>query len=144
MRLDVVRLRENAILPDYQTLDAAGADLHACIDAPITLQPLERKLIPAGFSVAIPKGFEIQVRARSGMSIKHGITMVNGVGTIDTDYRGEMGALLINLSNEPFTIEPGMRVAQIVLARHEVMEWNEVAELDETNRGKGGFGSSGS
>ncbi len=144
MRLDVVRLRENAILPDYQTLDAAGADLHACIDAPITLQPLERKLIPAGFSVAIPKGFEIQVRARSGMSIKHGITMVNGVGTIDTDYRGEMGALLINLSNEPFTIEPGMRVAQIVLARHEVMEWNEVDELDETNRGKGGFGSSGS
>ena len=143
MKLDVVKLREDAILPEYQTAGAAGADLHACIDEPIVLQPLERRMIPTGLAMSIPAGYEVQIRARSGMSIKHGITMVNGIGTIDADYRGEVGVLAINLSQEPFTIEPGMRIAQMVVARYEVASWNIVTELDETDRGAGGYGSSG-
>ncbi len=143
MKLDVVKLRDDAILPEYQTVGAAGADLHACIDEPIVLQPLERRVIPTGLAMSIPEGFEVQIRARSGMSIKHGITMVNGIGTIDADYRGEVGVLAINLSQEAFTIEPGMRIAQMVVARYEVASWNVVTELDETVRGTGGYGSSG-
>lgn len=143
MKIDVVKLKPNAILPVYQTSGAAGADIHACIDEPITLQPLERRMIPTGLAMAIPEGFEVQIRARSGMSIKHGITMVNGIGTIDADYRGELGVLLINLSQEPFTIEPDMRIAQMVVARYETIGWNEVDALDETERGAGGYGSSG-
>lgn len=143
MKLDVVKLREDAVLPLYQTAGAAGADLHACIDESIVLQPLERRMIPTGLAMSIPEGYEVQIRARSGMSIKHGITMVNGIGTIDADYRGEVGVLIINLSQEAFTIEPGMRIAQMVLARYELASWNEVAELDETERGAGGYGSSG-
>lgn len=143
MKLDVVKLRDDAILPEYQTVGAAGADLHACIDEPIVLQPLERHVIPTGLAMSIPEGFEVQIRARSGMSIKHGITMVNGIGTIDADYRGEVGVLAINLSQEAFTIEPGMRIAQMVVARYEVASWNVVTELDETVRGAGGYGSSG-
>jgi dUTP pyrophosphatase len=143
MQLDVVKLRPDAVLPEYQTAGAAGADLHACMDEPIILQPLERKVIPTGLAMSIPEGFEVQIRARSGMSIKHGITMVNGIGTIDADYRGEVGVLAINLSQEAFTIEPGMRIAQMVLARYEVARWNEVEVLDETERGAGGYGSSG-
>lgn len=143
MKLDVVKLRDDAILPVYQTAGAAGADLHACIDEPIVLQPLERRVIPTGLAMSIPEGFEVQIRARSGMSIKHGITMVNGIGTIDADYRGEVGVLAINLSQEAFTIEPGMRIAQMVVARYEVASWNVVTELDETVRGAGGYGSSG-
>ncbi len=143
MKLDVVKLRDDAILPEYQTAGAAGADLHACIDEPIVLQPLERRVIPTGLAMSIPEGFEVQIRARSGMSIKHGITMVNGIGTIDADYRGEVGVLAINLSQEAFTIEPGMRIAQMVVARYEVASWNVVTELDETVRGTGGYGSSG-
>lgn len=144
MNIDVVKLRDDAILPVYQTAGAAGADIHACLDEPITLQPLERRMIPTGLAMAIPEGYEVQIRARSGMSIKHGITMVNGIGTIDADYRGEVGVLAINLSQEAFTIEPGMRIAQMVVARYDVAAWNEVAELDETARGTGGYGSSGS
>lgn len=144
MNIDVVKLRDDAILPVYQTAGAAGADIHACLDEPITLQPLERRMIPTGLAMAIPEGYEVQIRARSGMSIKHGITMVNGIGTIDADYRGEVGVLVINLSQEAFTIEPGMRIAQMVVARYDVAAWNEVAELDETVRGTGGYGSSGS
>lgn len=144
MNVNVVKLRDDAILPVYQTSGAAGADIHACIDEPIILQPLERKMIPTGLAMAIPEGFEVQIRARSGMSIKHGITMVNGIGTIDADYRGEVGALIINLSQEPFTIEPGMRIAQMVVARYETIGWNQVEALDETARGIGGYGSSGS
>ena len=144
MNIDIVKLRPDAILPVYQTAGAAGADIHACLDEPITLQPLERRMIPTGLAMAIPEGVEVQIRARSGMSIKHGITMVNGIGTIDADYRGEVAALVINLSNEAFTIEPGMRIAQMVVAKYELIGWNEVADLEETNRGKGGFGSSGS
>lgn len=143
MNLNVVKLRDDAVLPVYQTAGAAGADLHACIDEPITLQPLERKMIPTGLAMSIPEGFEVQIRARSGMSIKHGITMVNGIGTIDADYRGEVGALVINLSQEAFTIEPGMRIAQMVVAKYETIGWNVVETLDETERGAGGYGSSG-
>ena len=143
MKLDVVKLRDDAILPEYQTVGAAGADLHACIDEPIVLQPLERRVIPTGLAMSIPEGFEVQIRARSGMSIKHGITMVNGIGTIDADYRGEVGVLAINLSQEAFTSEPNMRIAQRVVARYEVASWNVVSELDETERGAGGYGSSG-
>lgn len=141
--IKIVKLHSKAVLPEYQTVGAAGADLHACIDEPITLGSLERRIIPTGLSMAIPEGYEVQIRARSGMSIKHGITMVNGIGTIDADYRGEVGVLLVNLSKEPFTIEPGMRIAQMVLARYERVELHEVSELDETARGTGGYGSSG-
>lgn len=144
MNIPIVKLKESAILPEYQTVGAAGADLHACLDESVTLQPLERRMIPTGLAMAIPLGYEVQIRARSGMSIKHGITMVNGIGTIDADYRGEVGVLVINLSNEPFTIEPNMRIAQMVVARYETIGWNEVGELDETARGVGGYGSSGS
>jgi len=144
MNIDIVKLRPDAVLPEYQTAGAAGADIHACIDEPITLQPLERRMIPTGLSMAIPVGYEVQIRARSGMSIKHGITMVNGIGTVDADYRGELGVLVINLGQEAFTIEPGMRIAQMVVAKYEVAAWNEVEVLDETDRGVGGYGSSGS
>ena len=144
MKIDIIKLRVDAVLPEYQTAGAAGADIHACIDEPITLQPLERRMIPTGLSMAIPVGYEVQIRARSGMSIKHGITMVNGIGTIDADYRGEVGVLAINLSQEAFTIEPGMRIAQMVVAKYETAAWNEVEVLDETDRGVGGYGSSGS
>lgn len=143
MKMNVVKLRPNAILPVYQTAGAAGADLHACIDESIVLQPMERTVIPTGLAMAIPEGYEVQIRARSGMSIKHGIAMVNGIGTIDADYRGEVGALVINLGNEAFTIEPNMRIAQMVIARYEVTDWNEVESLDATERGAGGYGSSG-
>lgn len=143
MKMDVVKLRDDAVLPVYQTAGAAGADLHACIDGPIVLQPLERRVIPTGLAMSIPEGYEVQIRARSGMSIKHGITMVNGIGTIDADYRGEVGALVINLGQEAFTIEPGMRIAQMVVAKYEVTGWNVVESLDETERGTGGYGSSG-
>lgn len=144
MKLDVVKLRPDAVLPEYQTAGAAGADLHACIDEPIILQPMERRVIPTGLAMSIPEGYEVQIRARSGMSIKHGITMVNGIGTIDADYRGEVGVLAINLSQDAFTVEPGMRIAQMVVARYEVASWNQVEVLDETTRGGGGYGSSGS
>lgn len=144
MKLNITKLRPDAVLPEYQTIGAAGADLHACMDEPVILQPMERRVIPTGLAMSIPEGFEVQIRARSGMSIKHGITMVNGVGTIDADYRGEVGVLAINLSQDAFTIEPGMRIAQMVLARYEVASWNEVEVLDETIRGTGGYGSSGS
>ena len=143
LTFNVVKLRQQAILPKYQTVGAAGADLHACIDEPIVLRPLERRMIPTGLAMAIPEGYEVQIRARSGMSIKHGITMVNGIGTIDADYRGELGILLINFSNEPFTIEPGMRIAQMVVARYDIVAWNVVEALDETERGAGGYGHSG-
>ena len=144
MNIDIVKLRHTAVLPQYQTAGAAGADIHACIDAPITLQSLERRMIPTGISMAIPVGYEVQIRARSGMSIKHGITMVNGIGTIDADYRGEVGVLAINLGQEAFTVEPGMRIAQMVVAKYETIGWNEVEVLSETDRGLGGYGSSGS
>ena len=130
-------------LPAYATLLSAGMDLRACLDAPVTLGPLERTLVPTGLFIALPAGFEAQVRPRSGLAAKHGITVLNTPGTIDADYRGEIKVILVNLSNTPFEIVPGERIAQMVVARHERVEWEEVASLDETERGAGGFGSTG-
>jgi dUTP pyrophosphatase len=143
MNITIVKLKDTAILPEYQTKGAAGADIHACLDEPVVLAPMERCIIPTGLAMAIPEGFEVQIRARSGLSIKHGISMVNGIGTIDADYRGEVGVLVINLGQDPFTIEPGMRIAQMVVAKYETAEWSEVDALDATERGAGGYGSTG-
>lgn len=130
-------------LPSYATLDSAGLDLMAAIDEPITLQPLERRAVPTGIAISLPKGYEAQVRPRSGLALKNGISVPNAPGTIDADYRGEVCAILINLSNEPFVIERGMRIAQMVIAQHSQANWNIVETLDETDRGAGGFGSTG-
>lgn len=130
-------------LPGYATLGAAGLDVRANLLEPITLQPLERRLIPTGLKVAIPVGYEIQVRPRSGLAFKHGVTVLNTPGTIDADYRGEIGVLLVNLSSEPFVVEHGERIAQLVVAKHEQISWEEVDELNETTRGEKGFGSTG-
>lgn len=130
-------------LPEYATQGAAGMDLMAAIDQDIVLQPGERKLVATGLSMAIPIGYEAQVRPRSGLAFKNGVTVLNAPGTIDADYRGEVKALLVNLGNEPFTINRGMRIAQLVIARHEIVSWQEVAELPGTDRGAGGFGSTG-
>lgn len=128
-------------LPAYQTDGSAGVDLQADIQEPITLGSLERRLIPTGLSIALPNGYEAQIRARSGLSTKHGITLINAVGTIDSDYRGEIKIGLVNLSNEPYTITPGERVAQMIIARYERVDFEIVETLDETGRGEGGFGS---
>jgi dUTP pyrophosphatase len=130
-------------LPSYATALSAGMDLRANIDTPIVLQPLERKLVPTGLFMALPQGYEAQVRPRSGLAIKKGITVLNSPGTIDADYRGEVCVILVNLSNEPFTITDGERIAQMVIARHEQVEWCECEVLDETDRGAGGFGHTG-
>ena len=130
-------------LPSYATELSAGMDLRASLDAPVTLGPLERALVPTGLFIALPPGFEAQVRPRSGLAAKHGITVLNTPGTIDADYRGEIKVILVNLSNTPFEIVPGERIAQMVVARHERVEWDEVEVLDETARGAGGFGSTG-
>lgn len=130
-------------LPAYATELSAGLDLLAAIAAPLRLAPLARAGIPTGIAIALPPGFEAQVRARSGLALRHGITMANGVGTIDADYRGEVIVPVVNLSDQPFTIERGMRFAQMILARHARASWREVATLDATARGAGGFGSTG-
>lgn len=130
-------------LPEYATEHAAGFDLRANIDFEIVLDSLERKLIPTGLFVEIPAGYEMQVRPRSGLALKKGITVLNSPGTIDADYRGEIGVILINLSREPFVVVPGERIAQAVIAKHETAEWEEVDSLEETTRGIGGFGSTG-
>lgn len=130
-------------LPEYATALSAGMDIKANLDEPLILNPLQRAMIPTGLYVAIPQGYEIQVRPRSGLAAKKGVTVLNTPGTIDADYRGEVKVILVNLSNEPFTVEPGERIAQLVLARHEVIEWESVEALDETLRGAGGFGSTG-
>lgn len=130
-------------LPFYATKAAAGVDLKAVITAPVTLKPLERKIIGTGLKIALPEGYEAQVRPRSGLAAKHGISVLNAPGTIDADYRGEIGVILVNLSNDPFTVEPEERIAQLVLAKHEQIEWKLTAQLTETDRGSGGFGSTG-
>jgi len=130
-------------LPHYETLASAGMDLRAYIDTPITLQPMERGLIKTGLFIELPVGTEAQVRPRSGLALKKGITVLNAPGTIDADYRGEIGVILINLSNEPFTINAGDRIAQLVIAKHERADWKEVESLTKTERGAGGFGSTG-
>ena len=145
VEIEVVRLAHahDLALPDYATAAAAGADLLAAIDQDIELGPLERKIVPTGISIALPVGFEAQVRPRSGLAAKHGVTVANAPGTVDADYRGEIGVILINLSKEPFRISRGMRIAQLVVARHARAVWREVSELDRTARGAGGFGSTG-
>ncbi len=130
-------------LPAYATSQSAGMDLRANIESPITLHPMERSLVPTGIRIELPKGYEAQVRPRSGLALKHGITVLNSPGTIDSDYRGELKVLLVNLSNEDFVINAGERVAQMVIAKHETVEWEEVEVLDETERGEGGYGHTG-
>jgi dUTP pyrophosphatase len=130
-------------LPAYETIQSAGMDLRANLDAPITLAPMQRCIVPTGLYMALPAGYEAQVRPRSGLAIKKGITVLNSPGTIDADYRGEVGVILINLSAEDFVINDGERIAQMVIARHEQVEWQPVEVLDETERGAGGFGHSG-
>ncbi|MDA9811566.1 dUTP diphosphatase [Flavobacteriaceae bacterium] len=130
-------------LPFYATKAAAGADLKAALDEPLTLKPLERKVIGTGLKIALPEGFEAQVRPRSGLAAKHGISVLNSPGTIDADYRGEIGVIIVNLSNEDFTIHPGERIAQLVLARFEQINWQITESLSQTERGDGGFGSTG-
>lgn len=129
--------------PSYATEQSAGVDLKANLAESVILQPLQRTLVPTGLSIALPAGYEAQVRPRSGLAAKHGITVLNTPGTIDADYRGEIKVILVNLSNEPFEIVPGERIAQMVIARHEQVEWEQVEELDATARGAGGFGSTG-
>lgn len=133
----------NNPLPSYATAGAAGLDIRANLTEAVTLQPLERKLIPTGLYMEIPEGFEVQIRPRSGLAFKNGITVLNAPGTIDADYRGEVGVLLINLSAEPFVVEPGERVAQMVVAPYVQATWEETTALSETDRGAGGFGSTG-
>ncbi|HSJ69412.1 MAG TPA: dUTP diphosphatase [Anditalea sp.] len=130
-------------LPEYQTALSAGLDLRAHIDSPVTLGPLERTLIGTGLFIELPSGYEAQIRPRSGMAYKHGLTVLNTPGTIDADYRGEIKVLLVNLSNEPFTVENGERIAQMVVAKHEQITWQESDVLSDTARGAGGYGSTG-
>ena len=130
-------------LPAYATPQSAGMDLRANIEEPITLHPMERRLIPTGLHIALPEGYEAQVRPRSGLALKHGLTVLNSPGTIDADYRGEVGVLLINLSQEDFVINDGERIAQMVIAKHEQADFVVVEELDQTERGEGGYGHTG-
>ena len=130
-------------LPAYETAHAAGMDIRAILNTPVVLKPLERTLVPTGLFIELPIGYEAQVRPRSGLAAKKGVTVLNSPGTIDADYRGEIKVILVNLSNEPFTIENGERVAQLVIAAHEHIQWETVTELAETARGAGGFGSTG-
>ena len=140
MKIKIINKSQHP-LPKYQTALSAGMDLYANLDESLTLKSLERKLIPTGLFLELPKGSEAQVRPRSGLSIKNGITVLNAPGTIDADYRGEIGVILVNLSTENFTINNGDRIAQMVIAKYETAEWQEVSEINETERGTGGFGS---
>lgn len=142
MKVEIINKSKHE-LPSYATALSAGMDLRANLDTPIVLQPLQRTLVPTGLFMALPQGYEAQVRPRSGLAIKKGITVLNSPGTIDADYRGEVCVILVNLSNEPFTITDGERIAQMVIARHEQVEWCECEVLDETDRGAGGFGHTG-
>ena len=142
MKIQVVN-RGHQPLPQYATPQSAGMDLRANLEEPITLKPLERRLIPTGLHIALPAGFEAQVRPRSGLALKKGITVLNSPGTIDADYRGEIGVLLINLSQDDFIVNDGERIAQMIIARHEQGEFVEVDVLDETERGEGGYGHTG-
>lgn len=142
MKIKVVN-KGHQPLPAYATEQSAGMDLRANIDEPIVLKPLERRLVPTGLHIALPAGYEAQVRPRSGLALMKGITVLNSPGTIDADYRGEVGVLLVNLSQEEFVINDGERIAQMVIARHEQAEFIEVVELDKTERGEGGYGHTG-
>ena len=142
MKIQIINRSKHPI-PSYETEGSAGMDLRASIDAAVTLKPLERAIIKTGLYIALPIGFEAQVRPRSGLAAKKGITVLNSPGTVDADYRGEIGVILVNLSNEEFVVNDGERIAQLVIAKHERLKWEEVAILDNTERGVCGFGSTG-
>lgn len=142
MKIQIINKSKHA-LPQYATALSAGMDLRANIDTPILLKPMQRKLVPTGLYIALPEGFEAQIRPRSGLALKKGITLLNTPGTIDADYRGEIGVIVVNFSEEDFIIEDGERIAQMVIARYEKAEWEEVEVLGETERGDGGFGHTG-
>ena len=142
MKIKIVNKSKHP-LPSYATALAAGMDLRACLEEPIELFPLERSLIPTGIYIQLPEGYEAQIRPRSGLAVKHGVSIVNAPGTIDADYRGEIRVVLVNLSNEIFTVNDGERICQMVISKHERIEWSEVEILDETERGEGGFGHTG-
>jgi len=142
MKVNIVN-RSRFSLPQYATVHSAGLDLRADLEHSLVLKPLERSLVPTGLFIELPEGYEAQIRPRSGLAIKHGISLVNTPGTIDPDYRGEIKVILVNLSEAPFTLEPGERIAQMVIARFEHIGWNEVETLSETLRGEGGFGHTG-
>lgn len=130
-------------LPAYETPSSAGMDVRACIDSPITIEPMQRVLVPTGLRVQLPQGYEMQIRPRSGMALKHGITLANSPGTVDADYRGEIGIIVINLSDKPFVINDGERICQMVITRYSHVEWEQVDRIDETVRGDGCFGHTG-
>lgn len=142
MKVKVIN-RSRHPLPEYATAASAGLDLRASLESPVTLRPLERKLIPTGLYVALPEGCEAQIRPRSGLALKHGVSLLNSPGTIDSDYRGEIGVILANLSGEPFVVNDGERIAQMVVARCEQVEWEPAESLEATERGAGGFGHTG-
>ena len=142
MNIRIINRSKNN-LPAYETAHAAGMDLRADVEEAVTLKPMERKLVPTGLYIELPEGFEAQIRPRSGLAFKHGIGIVNSPGTIDADYRGEIKVLLVNLSDQLFEVQPGDRIAQMVIAKHEKANWIEVEELNETTRGAGGFGHTG-
>ena len=142
IKIKVINVSQSE-LPEYKTPQSAGMDLRANISESVELRPMERKLIPTGIKIQLPEGYEAQVRPRSGLALKHGITVLNAPGTVDSDYRNEIGALLINLSNDTFFIEPNDRIAQLVIAKHETAEWVEVDVLDDSERGEQGFGHTG-
>ena len=142
MKINIVN-RSRFSLPQYATVHSAGLDLRADLEQSLILKPLERSLVPTGLFIELPEGYEAQIRPRSGLAIKHGISLVNTPGTIDPDYRGEIKVIVVNLSDVPFTLEPGERIAQMVIARFEHISWNEVESLSETDRGEGGFGHTG-
>ena len=142
MKVQIINKSKHAT-PNYETEGAAGMDLRANIENSITLKPLERAIVKTGIFIALPIGFEAQVRPRSGLAAKKGITVLNSPGTVDADYRGEIGVILVNLSNDDFVINDGERIAQLIIAKHERIDWNEVSVLNDTERGAGGFGSTG-
>lgn len=142
MKIEIIN-KSKFELPRYETSGSAGMDLMANLDEPVVLKPLERSVVPTGLYIALPEGYEAQIRARSGLSLKHGITTANGIGTIDSDYRGEIGVILVNLSNETYTINSGDRIAQMVIAKYEKATFIDVEELSETTRNEGGFGHTG-
>ncbi len=143
MKMKIIRMPHNRFLPEYKTEGSSGMDLYAAIDKEITLKPLERVLVPTGIKIEIPIEYEAQIRARSGLSVKHGITLINAVGTVDADYRGEVCVGLVNISNEEYTIKPDDRIAQMVIARVEKAQIEVTTELADSERGEGGFGSTG-
>ena len=142
MRIKIIN-KSHHPMPTYATPQSAGMDIRANLTEPVELKPLERKLIPTGLYIALPEGYEAQLRPRSGLALKHGLTLLNSPGTIDADYRGEIGVILVNLSTEPFMIADGERICQMVIATHAHVEWEAVETLDETERGAGGFGHTG-